>query len=244
MRPGHIPVVGDFMRRVFAILTAVLWLTATPALAQSLERGWDSYLAGRYSEAWRYLMPLAEQGNAEAQYYLGTMIQHGHGTRAHARRAAEWYARAGRQGHALALFALGFLLYYGGGDGEGEIYADANAAAPWLLHAAQRHVVPAQHLVGRMYRDGAGLPQDRQKALEWTRRAAEVGFVPAQFDAGVLLAGEPGLDKALEAYKWFELAARAHHPGATQNRDRLVERLNSQELRQGKAMADAWRPGP
>jgi len=38
------------------------------------------------------------------------------------------------------------------------------------------------------------------------------------------------------------LAARAHHPGAAQNRDRLVERLNSQELRQARAMADAWSP--
>jgi len=233
---GRIAILGALF------VTAALELTPAPAHAQSLERGWDAYLASRYSEAWRELKPLADRGNPDAQYYIGTMVQHGHGTRAHARRAAEWYALAGRQGHALALFALGFLLFYGGGDGEGEIYADPNAAAPWLLHAAQRHVVPAQHLVGRMYRDGIGLPADPQKALEWTRRAAEVGMVPAQFDVGLLLASQPGLDKALEAYKWFELAARAHHPGAAQNRDRLVERLNSQELRQARAMADAWSP--
>jgi uncharacterized protein len=233
------------MRRSVAVFGAALFIVITilPAFAQSLERGWDAYLASRYSEAWRELRPLAERGNADAQYYVGTMVQHGHGTRAHARRAAEWYAQAGRQGHSLAQFALGFLLYYGGGDGDGEIYADPGAAAPWLLNAAQRNVVPAQHLVGRMYRDGIGLPANREKALEWTRRAADVGMVPAQFDAGLLLAEQPGLDKALEAYKWFELAARAHHPGAAQNRDRLINRLNSQELRQGQAMADAWKPG-
>lgn len=229
------------MRHLVAIFAA-LWLTATPVNAQSLERGWDAYLAGRYAEAWRELRPLAERGNADAQYYVGTMTQHGHGARAHARRGAEWYDKAGRQGHAPAQFALGFLLYYGGGDGDGEIFADAKAAAPWLLHAALRNVVPAQHLVGRMYRDGDGLPADPAKALDWTRRAAEVGLVPAQFDMGLLLAPQPGLDKALEAYKWFELAARAHHPGAAQNRDRLIDRLNSQELRQAKAMADAWTP--
>ncbi len=172
--------------------------------------------------------------------YVGSLYQAGHGVPSSAHHAATWYEKAARQNHALAQFALGFLLYYGGGDSDDALPANPAASFPWLERAAQNQVVPAQHLLGRMYREGQGVAADRQKALDWTLRAAQVGFVPAQFDAGLLLADQPGLDKALEAYKWFELAARANHPSAAQNRDRLVERLNSQELRQAKAMADAW----
>lgn len=231
------------MRRGIAVFCASLWLALTPALAQSpAEKGWNAYLTGRHSEAWGQLKPLADQGDANAQYYVGSLYQAGHGVPASAHHAATWYEKAAQQNHALAQFALGFLLYYGGGEGDDALRADPAAAAPWLEKAAEQQVVPAQHLLGQMYREGRGVPADRQKALAWTLRAAEVGFVPAQFDAGVLLADQPGLDKALEAYKWLELAARANHPSAAQNRDRMVDRLNSQELRQGKAMADAWQP--
>lgn len=231
------------MRRGIAVLLASFWLALTPALAQSpAERGWNAYLAGRHSEAWRELKPLADKGDAYAQYYIGSLYQAGHGVPASVHHAASWYEKAAQQDHALAQFALGFLLYCGAGEGDDALRADPAAAAPWLEKAAEQQVVPAQHLLGQMYREGRGVAADRQKALDWTRRAAEVGYVPAQFDAGVLLADQPGFEKALEAYKWLELAARAKHPSAAQNRDRLVERLNSQELRQAKAMADAWQP--
>jgi uncharacterized protein len=232
------------MRRSVAVICAAIWLAAAaPAFAQSAaERGWNAYLAGRHGEAWRALKPLADQGDANAQYYVGSLYQVGHGVPASAHHAATWYEKAAQQNHALAQFALGFLLYYGGGEGDDALQANPAAAAPWIDKAAQQQIVPAQHLLARMYSEGRGVPADRQQALDWTLRAAEVGFVPAQFDAGVLLAEQPGLDKALEAYKWFELAARSHYPAAAQNRDRLIDRLNSQELHQAKAMADAWNP--
>lgn len=233
------------MRHGIAVLSALVWLSLSPALAEpQAEQGWKAYLAGRHSEAWRELKPLADQGDADAQYYVGSLYQAGHGVPASAHHAAHWYEKAAQQNHALAEFALGFLLYYGAGQGDDTLPADPGLAAPWLEKAAQQQVVPAQHLLSTMYQRGQGVPADRQKALDWALRAAEVGYVPAQFDAGLLLADQPGLDKALEAYKWLELAARANHPSAAQNRDRLIERLNSQELRQAKAMADAWHAPP
>lgn len=208
----------------------------------NLDRGWRAYLDSRYADALRDLRPLAAAGDADAQYYLGTMFQHGHGVAHDPRAAVHWYERAARQRHPLAQFALGFLLHQGMGDDHNAVHRDPVKAAYWLLRAAEQKVIPAQQLIGHIYRTGAGVPADRDKALRWTLMAAEAGVVGAQFEVGLLLGEQPGVENAIEAYKWFELAARAHYPGAAQNRDRLRQRLSGQELQQATAMADAWSP--
>lgn len=188
------------------------------------------------------LRPLAEDGDTDAQYYLATMFQHGHGVARDPRAAAHWYERAARQGHPLAQFALGFLLHQGAGDDHNAVYPDPVKSAYWLLRAAEQRVIPAQQLIGQIYRKGAGLPADRDKALHWTLMAAEAGVVGAQFEVGLLLGEQPGLENAIEAYKWFELAARAQYPGAALNRDRLRDRLKTEDVQEAMAMADTWMP--
>lgn len=231
------------MGRIGGILLLAFGLgAASIGHAADLDRGWRAYLDSRYAEALRDLRPLAEQGEADAQYYLATMYQHGHGVGRDPRAAAHWYERAARQGHPLAQFALGFLLHQGAGDDERAVYPDPVKSAYWLLRAAEQRVIPAQQLIGQIYRTGSGLPRDRDKALHWTLKAAEAGVVSAQFEVGLILGEQPGVENAVEAYKWFELAARAQYPGAAQNRDRLQQRLNEMEVEQALAMADAWTP--
>lgn len=216
-------------------------IAAEPERA-NLDRGWRAYLDARYSAALTDLRPLAENGDADAQYYLGTMYQHGHGVPRNPRSAAHWYEGAARQGHPLAQFALGFLLHQGAGEDHNAIYPDPVKAAYWLLRAAEQRVIPAQQLIGQIYRTGAGVPEDHDKALHWTLMAAEAGVVSAQFEVGLLLGERPGVENGIEAYKWFELAARSQYPGAAQNRNRLRDRLNTAEVQQAMAMADSWSP--
>lgn len=235
------------MGRMGILLLAVAlgWPGGLPAAdldRANLDRGWRAYLDSRYGAALRDLRPLADSGDADAQYYLGTMFQHGHGVARDPRAAAHWYERAARQGHPLAQFALGFLLHQGAGEDHNAIYPDPVKSAYWLLRAAEQRVIPAQQLIGHIYRTGSGVPQDRDKALHWTLKAAEAGVVSAQFEVGLILGDQPGADNTIEAYKWFELAARAQYPGAAQNRNRLNNRLNRQEIQQATAMADAWTP--
>lgn len=49
-----------------------------------------------------------------------------------------------------------------------------------LLSCASRGYAPAQSKVGDCYRDGIGVETDRQKALEWYRKAAEQGSEAAR----------------------------------------------------------------
>jgi putative methionine-R-sulfoxide reductase with GAF domain len=56
---------------------------------------------------------LAEQGNSEAQFTLGTLYRNGDGVLQNDGKAIEWFQRAADQGHPLALRALG-SAYWGG----------------------------------------------------------------------------------------------------------------------------------
>ena len=59
--------------------------------------------------------PLADQGHADAQYYLGLMYANGEGVPEDDAEAVRWYRLAADQGHADAQYYLG--LMYANGEG-------------------------------------------------------------------------------------------------------------------------------
>ena len=67
-----------------------------------------------YSNLLGLLMPLAENGNAEAQCYLASMYQLGTGVISNGITAAHWYELAAEQGYSLASNNLGCLYATGG----------------------------------------------------------------------------------------------------------------------------------
>ena len=100
-----------------AIFTAVLILTAVTGLtvAGPLEDGVTALDSGDTATALQLLRPLADQGNAVAQFVLGTMYVGGRGVRQDYAEAARWYRLAAEQGHPWAQSALGFFFVNGRG---------------------------------------------------------------------------------------------------------------------------------
>jgi TPR repeat protein len=232
------------MRRSILVILGLL-LGLAPAARAEVHEAWRAYRAGAYASALETLLPLAEAGDAEAQYDMGTLYCDGLAVERNYRQAAEWYSRAAEQGHKGAQFTLGFLAYHGAGRGEedGAVARDPIAAARWLKPAAERDSAMAQYLLASLYRKGEGVPQDEDKALRWALAAAEQGVAGAQYEAALLLGSRAHAWASwVEAYKWFLLAARQGYPGARQNLDILAKRLNLEEIAQAKAEADAWRP--
>ncbi len=82
------------------------------AVAQDLDKGVAAALQGNYATALAELRPLAEQGDASAQYYLARLYNEGHGVPYDHQRAAGWYQRAAEGGEWAAAFELG-MLYWG-----------------------------------------------------------------------------------------------------------------------------------
>ena len=54
-------------------------LVGTPAFSADFQKGVTAYKSGDYATALRELTPLAEQGNARAQFKMGWMYNKGQG---------------------------------------------------------------------------------------------------------------------------------------------------------------------
>ena len=95
--------------------------------------GYQSYLKGDYQAAYEEWLPLAELGDAEAQYNLGVMYDEGAGIIQDLVTAANWYRKAADQGFVDAQTNLGMMYYYGQG-----IPRDHAEAAIWFKRAASQ----------------------------------------------------------------------------------------------------------
>ncbi len=119
------------MKRLLAALIFIL--LAAPGSAQSFNDFRDAYERGDYATALRGFRPLAEQGDATAQYNLGYMYHYGLGVPQNSAEAAKWYGRAADQGDANAQYKLGSMYFSGQG-----VPVDYVVAYMWLnLSAAQ-----------------------------------------------------------------------------------------------------------
>lgn len=84
--------------------------------------------------------------------------------------------------------------------------------------AAEKGEPQAHTLVGRIYAEGVGVPQNLALAARWYQHAAELGDVEGAFAYGVMLAKGQGVQKDLEAAAhMFEAAAAHRHPLANYN---------------------------
>jgi TPR repeat protein len=105
------------MRTIFIGLFVVLWLSLgmASAAAQPLEDGLAAYNARDYATAMRLLEAPAEQGNSDAQYALGIMLQFGFAGQHDPSEAMRWYWMAAAQGRTDALYMLAFMYKDGSG---------------------------------------------------------------------------------------------------------------------------------
>lgn len=113
--------------------------TDAPALAlaereQRHERALQAMRAGNYAEAFCIWRPLAEAGDAQAQFSLGWMYHNGYGLVIDDSQTLHWWERAAAQQLADAAFALGMLFSFGDG---GDIERDVPRAANHYLQAAR-----------------------------------------------------------------------------------------------------------
>ena len=99
------------------IRIAALCLMFVPSVvyAQDLDKGFDAYGSGDYATSFKEFKPLAEQGNALAQYNLGIMYSKGRGVPQDYVEAVKWHKKAAQQGNASAQNNLGNKYYHGRG---------------------------------------------------------------------------------------------------------------------------------
>ena len=86
-----------------------LALPVSIAMAGAFEDGVTAYERQDYATALRLFQPLADQGDASAQFNVGSMYAYGEGVPQNFAEAGKWFRRAADQGHATAQFNLGAM---------------------------------------------------------------------------------------------------------------------------------------
>jgi uncharacterized protein len=133
----------------------VLLVSVALGLARVAPPGWAgvreglvAYKQGDFATAVHEFLPLAEHGDGEAQFYLGTMYTKGWGVPPNPVEAARWYQRAASQGVAEAQYNLGVMYTRGEG-----VPQDLVHAYLWLARAALRFPRGESHTKAVQTRD-------------------------------------------------------------------------------------------
>ncbi|HHF3822997.1 sel1 repeat family protein [Haemophilus influenzae] len=97
-------------------------------LEQQFQQGSEATTRGDYQTTFKFLLPLAEQGNALAQMMLGVMYAEGQGVKQDDVEAVKWYRKAAEQGYADAQAMLGFSYLLG----KSGVQVNKSLAKEWL----------------------------------------------------------------------------------------------------------------
>jgi len=123
-------------RGVIALLLVLICLSGigpeSVIAAQSSEEAEFAYDRGDYTQAARIFTPLAEQGVASAQFYLGLMHEKGRGVRQDHSTALTWFLKAAAQGYAGPQNNLGLMYERGRG-----VRKDVARALMWYTLAVR-----------------------------------------------------------------------------------------------------------
>lgn len=159
------------MRKSGACAVAIAALLISGPMARAdVKTGVDAWAQGDFAKAVAEWRPLAEGGDADAQFNLGQAYKLGRGVPMNLVEALEWYWRAAAQGHARAEDNYGLLLFQ---------QNQRQEAMPFLQRSAIRGEPRAQYLVGTAHFNGDLLPRDWTRAYALISRAASAGLPQA-----------------------------------------------------------------
>ncbi len=122
--------------------------------------------------ALRHYERAAEQGWSAAARVAGLSHQQGFGgVEPSERKALDYYIQAADLGNMQALNDLGIFYQ----EGRGGLTPDPEVAATYFRKAADLGYDRAMNNLARGYRLGLGVPVDRGQAMDWYRKASELG---------------------------------------------------------------------
>jgi len=206
-----------FWLRQFATF-ALMMLIGLSLSAADLESAKRAYERKDYATALKEFTPLADQGKAEAQLYLGKMYMMGQGVLKDPDQAIKWFESSALQGNAEAQFFLGSIYLLP--------QKDVPQGMRWMRLSAEQGNKDAQYLLGKAYIQGIKeIARDPIQAEMWLRLAAKDNL---EFYQRQLLAAEEQMTpeqiakgKAM-AEAWKPKAARLElrtHPPAREQKN-------------------------
>ena len=167
----------------------------------------DSFPLDERDEAAEQLEQLAEDGDAYAQYIIGTAYRDGGLLIPDTAKAQKLLERAAEQDLDVAQYALGKLYLSDDAD-----VHDSAQGIYWLKRSADNGNDYAAYRLGKEYLSGKNVSKDTSTAAEYLRQAADNGSAYAQYLLGKLTLMGEGVPKDMDtAYEWFAAARDNGH---------------------------------
>jgi TPR repeat protein len=191
---------------MIAMIVSLVVLVPVAAHADDLADGLAAYQAKDYAGTFLLLAPLADSGNADAEFVIGEMYLKGRGFVKSPAEALPYLRKAAEAGQVAAQVSLG--LMYERGDG---VDPDMDAALQWFQHAADSGKAEGQLNLALHY-IRAEEHRDFEKAATLLKQAADQGDPEAEYFYARLLLDGRGIEANPEAARaWLQKSAGQHH---------------------------------
>jgi len=190
------------MRDTIRFAVAIVYLLATSVVVGAdAKKGLEAYDMGDYETAMAECLPLAELGDATAQFCVGQMYANGFGVAMDDAQALKWYRLAATGGSAQAQFQLGVMYANGWG-----VDMNDETAAKFYRQAAENGHSCAQRSLAYVTSRGVGVEENLQDAYMWYFVSAELGDTSAlgsRDEVAAQLSDEERLAAEAMARKWL-----------------------------------------
>ncbi|MBT7968233.1 MAG: sel1 repeat family protein, partial [Methylococcales bacterium] len=108
-----------------------------------------------------------------------------------------------------------------------------------IVSSSKQGFDKSQFVLGLMYKNGEGVPQDYKEAVKWYRKAAKQGNFEAQYSLGEIYQEGKGIPQDYtESVKWYRLAAEQGYSEAQSNLGDMYR--NGQGVSQDYKESDKW----
>lgn len=147
-----------------------------------------------FEQAWQ----AAQNGDANAYYWLGCFYYQGEGTKQNYTEALKYFQKAANNGDAYSYAWIAKIYYYGNGCAQ-----NYEEAFKWFLKAANAGQTVVYGWLGLVYYEGKGCNKNYGEAIKWFKKAAENGDSSCY---GYLGSSYYELQDFQEAFKWTSKA--------------------------------------
>jgi TPR repeat protein len=223
-------------RTTHYLIGTALFIGCMAAVPPEDTAGHDAFARKDYATAYRIWKPLADRGDANAQFNLAILYERGLGVRRDLSEAFELCQLAAAQRLPQAEVELGRM--YARGWGTAQRYGEA---LQWFEKAADQGDADGQRNMGWLYDQGYGVARDYRIAAKWYQLAANHGNAEGQYAlANLYLEGNGVKKDPVQAYCLLTRAAATDKKAAdriAQLNQKLSAEQISQALRCAKAAA-------
>jgi len=180
--------------RLITMIFVSSFLLFNSAFAQSsYNDGVEAYSNKQYDKAFEIFEPLAEQGDDNAQYYMGLHYRWGYGVKQSDDKAFEWFMKSAELGDLDSQRQVG--IYYQDGRG---VEKSGEKALEWFLKASEQGQRYAQLSAGIIYENGDHTEKSYEQAAYWYQKSADQDEETAQAYLAELYERGRGVDQNTE----------------------------------------------